>query len=199
MIEKEKTSQSGDSPKSHENNLNEEDQRPTGLVSRESLIRRLSRGAEARTRFLESHLNKSLAFQIRSLRENERWTQGQFAEKLGVKHPNNVSARLENPNYGKHTLTTLKNIAATCDVGLVVWFIPYSRFADWASATPYLDSGLTPEFYNIPAFNQDPRIVCSAEKGQLGTVADKNNLMPNPSFDGLLNPPPKKGAASAAA
>src|SRR5947209_5484226 len=105
----------------------EEQPRPTGLISRQNLIRRLSRGSEARVRFVESHLNKSIAFQIRALRDREKWTQAEFATKLGIQHPNNVSARLENPEYGKHTLTTLKNIAATCDVGLVVWFVPFNR------------------------------------------------------------------------
>lgn len=78
-----------------------------------------------------------------------------FAEKLGIKHQNNVSARLENPNYGKHSLTTLKKIAATCDVALVVWFIPFSRLLDWVTGTPYCDNGLSEGFYNIPTFGDE--------------------------------------------
>src|SRR6202451_2738351 len=151
MIETEKTSQNIDSSNFQSNLSAEESQPSTSLISRESLIRRLNRGPEARSRFVESHLDKSIAYQIRSLRGN-KWTQAKFAEKLGMKHPNNVSARLENPNYGKHTLTTLKRIAAARDVGLVVWFVPFSRLIDWASATPYLDTGLSPDFYNIPTF-----------------------------------------------
>jgi transcriptional regulator with XRE-family HTH domain len=85
----------------------------------------------------------------------DKWTQAAFADKLGMKHPNNVSARLENPNYGKHTLTTLKKIAAACDVGLVVWFVPFSRLVDWVSGTPYVDRGLTPRFYNVPNFSDE--------------------------------------------
>lgn len=96
-----------------------------------------------------------LAYQIRALRERDSWTQAQFAEKVGIKHPNNVSARLENPQYGKHTLTTLKKIAAACDVGLVVWFVPFSRLVDWATGTPHLDEGLRPGFYNVPEFDKD--------------------------------------------
>ena len=131
----------------------QEGQRPTPLISRDDLVRRLQRGAQARAKFVESHLNKTLAFQIRSLRGD--WTQAEFAEKLGMKHSNNISARLENPNYGKHTLTTLKKIAAARDVGLVVWFVPFSRLIDWASGTPYRDNGLSPDFYNIPSFPED--------------------------------------------
>jgi len=98
------------------------------------------------------------------LRDREKWTQEEFANQLGIKHQNNVSARLENPNYGKHTLTTLKKIAAACDVGLVVWFIPFSRLVNWATGTSYRDTGLSPAFYNIPAFDKDPEILAIQAK-----------------------------------
>ena len=118
-------------------------------------FRRLKRSKDARAKFVESHLDKSIAFQIRSLRDHAGWTQGVFAEKLGIKHQNNVSARLENPTYGKHSLTTLKKIAATCDVALVVWFIPFGRWLDWVTGTPHLDNGLSEGFYNIPTFGDE--------------------------------------------
>jgi transcriptional regulator with XRE-family HTH domain len=145
-------------------NSHREEPQPTGLISRESLIRRLNRGREARAKFVESHLNKSVAFQIRALRDREGWTQVDFAKKLGIEHANNVSARLENPEYGKHTLRTLKNIAATCDVGLVVWFVPFSRLVDWATGTPYEDKGLSQAFYAVPPFSNDTGISTEAIK-----------------------------------
>jgi hypothetical protein len=153
MIERENASPNSDSHCFMKSSSEQEGQQPIPLISREDLVRRLQRGVQARAKFVESHLNKTLAFQIRSLRGD--WTQSEFAEKLGMKHPNNVSARLENPNYGKHTLTTLKRIAAARDVGLVVWFVPFSRLIDWANATPYLDTGLSPDFYNIPSFTEE--------------------------------------------
>lgn len=154
MTETAKTLQNTDSSNSQSNLPGGERQPFTALISRESLIRRLNRGPDARSRFVESHLDKSIAYQIRALR-GDKWTQSEFAEKLGMKHPNNVAARLENPRYGKHTLTTLKKIAAACDVGLVAWFVPFSRLADWVSGVPYLDRGLTPEFYEVPTFTQE--------------------------------------------
>lgn len=152
MINKGKRSQSTD----FENSC-EAGRESIGLISKERLIQRLKRSPKARNRFVESHLDKSIAFQIRALRDQYKWTQGQFAEKIGIKHPNNVSARLENPDYGKHTLTTLKRIAAACDVGLVVWFVPFSRLADWSIGAPYLDQGLSPAFYDIPGFEEELR------------------------------------------
>jgi transcriptional regulator with XRE-family HTH domain len=136
-------------------NLGEEQPQSTTLTSKQSLVRRLKRGKEARAGFVESHLDKGLAFQIRSLRDQQKWTQGEFAQKVGIKHQNNVSARLENPNYGKHTLSTLKKIARACDVGLVVWFVPFSRLIDWGTGTPHVDAGLSPAFYDIPSFEEE--------------------------------------------
>jgi transcriptional regulator with XRE-family HTH domain len=166
----EKTSQNTDSSNSMPSPSSEGDQPFTSLISRESLIQRLNRGVDTRSKLVESHLDKSLAYQIRSLRGD--WTQAEFAEKLGIKHANNIAARLENPRYGKHTLSTLKNIARTCDVALVVWFIPFGRFADWVTGTPYEDLGLRPSFYNVPSFAQEfalgrmpPQSARRAERG----------------------------------
>jgi transcriptional regulator with XRE-family HTH domain len=97
-------------------------------------------------------LDKSIAYQTRALRDREGWTQREFAEKLGITHPNNVSSRLENPNYGSQSLSTLKNIAEKCDVALVVWFIPFSRMLDWVTGAPFVDNGLSEGFYSIPTF-----------------------------------------------
>jgi hypothetical protein len=59
---------------------------------------------------------------------------------------------LENPNYGNQSLTSLKKIAAACDVALVVWFVPFSRMLGWVTGTPIVDNGLSEGFYSIPTF-----------------------------------------------
>ena len=133
-------------------NCSQTEHSPTDLISKEALLRRLKRGAKARAQFVQSHLDKSIAYQTRALRDRGGWTQREFAEKLGITHPNNVSSRLENPNYGSQSLSTLKKIAATCDVALVAWFIPFSRMLDWVTGTPFVDNGLSEGFYSIPAF-----------------------------------------------
>ncbi len=124
----------------------------TSLISLQTLFQIFKKGRAVRSKFVESHLDKSIAYQIRSLRDGEGMTQAEFAAKLGIKHPNNVSARLENPYYGKWSISTLKQIAAACDVVLVVWFIPFGRFLKWVTGTPYTDNGLSDDFYNIPTF-----------------------------------------------
>src|SRR3989442_3170021 len=97
-------------------NLQGEQPQSLNLNSKQSLIRRLKRGHDTRTRFVESHLNKKLAFQIRSLRGDS--SQEEMETATGIKQQ--AISRLENPYYGKATLTTLKKIAAVFDVGLLV-------------------------------------------------------------------------------
>jgi len=87
------------------------------------------------------------------MRERENWRQEDLAEKAGMNQ--NAIYRLENPFYGKFTLTTLKRIAAVFDVALVVRFVPFSQFADWVSGTPFIDSGLSPESFDVTGFGQD--------------------------------------------
>jgi transcriptional regulator with XRE-family HTH domain len=111
------------------------------LISRKSLISRVRKGKGARTQFVESHLNKGLAYQIRAIRDRLHWSQEKLANEVGM--PQNAISRLESPDYGKPTLTTLKRLAAAFDVGLVVRFVPFSELVDWVSGTPRIDVGLS--------------------------------------------------------
>src|SRR5260370_12779682 len=102
-------------------NSQEDSQQSTNLNSKKSLIRRLKKGRDTRTRFVESHLNKKLAFQIRSLRGD--MSQQKMEEITGIKQQ--ALSRLENQYYGKSTLTTLKRIAAAHHVGRLLEFVPF--------------------------------------------------------------------------
>jgi transcriptional regulator with XRE-family HTH domain len=94
-----------------------------------------------------------LAFQIRSLRGD--LSQGEVAEKLGVKQQ--AISRLESPNYGKASVTTLKKIANTFDVGLLIEFVPFSELINRVSGTPYVERGFRPETMNIPSFEEEEK------------------------------------------
>jgi hypothetical protein len=67
---------------------------------------------------------------------------------------NNLS-RLENPDYGKHTVSSLKRIADALDVALVVRFVPFSQYVDWVSSTPHLDEGISPVAMAVPSFEDE--------------------------------------------
>jgi transcriptional regulator with XRE-family HTH domain len=131
----------------------EDSQQSTNLNSKKSLIRRLRKSRDARTKFVESHLNKKLAFQIRSLRGDS--SQEKVEEMTGIKQQ--AISRLENPYYGKATLTTLKRIAAAYDVGLLVEFVPFSELVNRVSGTPYTEYGFRPETMNVPSFEEEEK------------------------------------------
>src|SRR5579859_3493517 len=149
------TSMVKESPSIASKKLNSDKQQSTILNSKRSLIQRLTKGPEARAKFVESHISKGLAFQTRSLREREGWSQQELADKIGSNQ--NAIYRAENPNYGKQTITTLKKIAAAFDVALVVRFVPFSELVDWVSGTPRTIKGLSTEALNVENFAGEER------------------------------------------
>jgi transcriptional regulator with XRE-family HTH domain len=150
-------------------NFSEDSQMSTNLNSKKSLIRRLRKGRHVRTRFVESHLDKKLAFQIRSLRGD--LSQEEMEKRTGIKQQ--AISRLENPYYGKATLTTLKKIAAANDVGLLVEFVPYSELINRVSGTPYVERGYRPETMNVPSFEEEEKErVFDAQTGLSATILD---------------------------
>ena len=84
---------------------------------------------EFRQQLTDEHINVGIAFQIRSLRNRQNLTQTNLAELLNVKQP--LVSAWENPNYGKYSLHTLKELAKAFDVGLLVRFIPFGSLMDW--------------------------------------------------------------------
>src|SRR5688572_2159263 len=143
------------------------------LISRISLIARLRRGGAVRQRFVESHLTKTVAHQIRSMREMSKLTQEELADKIGTTQ--NGVYRLESPDYGRFTLTTLKRVAAAFDVALVVRFVPFSELVDWVSGTPRVERGLRTSSFEVASFDADlgesaPKEKRPADVDSLGDV-----------------------------
>jgi len=137
------------------------------LNSRKTLISRLQRGRRVRQLFVESHIAKTIAYQIRATREKLGLTQQQLANEIGTNQ--NAIYRLESPNYGKATLTTLKRVAAALDVALVVRFVPFSELVDWVSGTPRIERGLRNEALEVLDFASE---VDSGRFGDRSLTAD---------------------------
>ena len=78
---------------------------------------------EFRKQLIDEHINVGIAFQIRSLRNRQNLTQAKLAEKLGGKKKQPMVAEWENPNYGKYTLGTLKELQRYLTLGC--WFGSY--------------------------------------------------------------------------
>jgi transcriptional regulator with XRE-family HTH domain len=154
----------------------------------------LKRGAAARARFVELYLNKFLAFQIRAMRDREQWNQQDLADRIGT-NQNGVS-RLENPFYGKATLTTLKRVATAFDVALIVRFVPFSQLADWVSGIHHTDMGLTETSFAVPSFAlENPDVTKN-----LGNVpSEEREVAQSEDRPGPMNYKKREGALSAVA
>lgn len=124
-------------------------------VSKKGLLERIRRGRKARAILVDSNLAEGIAFQIRATRDAQELTQGELAQAAGMSQ-NNLS-RLEDPGYGKHTISSLKRIAEALDVALVVRFVPFSQYIDWLSGTPRLDEGLRPEAMAVSSFESEEK------------------------------------------
>ena len=120
-----------------------------------SLIARLRKGKQKRSQFVDSHLAKGIAYQIRATRDRLDWSQERLAKETGM--PQNAISRLESPEYGKPTLTTLKRIAAAFDVALVVRFVPFTELIDWVSGTPRTNPGLSSTSLGALSFDAEDR------------------------------------------
>ena len=123
------------------------------LISKIGMIKRIRRGKDARARLVASHLAEGIAFQISATRDSRGLSQSDLAEAAGMSQ-NNLS-RLESPDYGKHTVTSLRRIADALDVALIVKFVPFSQYIDWLSGTAHLDRGLDSESLAPPSFSME--------------------------------------------
>lgn len=115
---------------------------------REILVDALS-DKEYREEFVDQRISVGIASQIREMRSMRGWTQIKLAEESGTRQQ--VISQIENPDYGKLTISTLKRLAAAFDVALVVKFSSFSELVD-----DYL--GQTPENLAIPEFGKDQKL-----------------------------------------
>jgi transcriptional regulator with XRE-family HTH domain len=110
----------------------------------EGLARNLG-DPEFRQGYLEDQVRTNIAFQIHALRNQRGWTQQELAEEADK--PASGISRLEDPDYGKVSLTTLLEIAEALDVALLVQFVEWD---DWlermADVSP---AGLQKRSFNL--------------------------------------------------
>ncbi len=102
---------------------------------------------EYRDAFVEGHIRTGAAYQIRALRNARHWSQEELGERGDMSQSG--IARLENPDYGKFSLTTLLKFASAFDVALLVQFVSFSELLDRTR-------DLSPEGLNAPSYADDP-------------------------------------------
>jgi transcriptional regulator with XRE-family HTH domain len=97
-----------------------------GTTISDKTISRLT-DKEYRDAFVESRVRNFIAYQIKALREQRELSQSEFGDLLGGK-PQSTISRLEDPDYGRMTISTLLEIAAACDAALIVRIADYPDF-----------------------------------------------------------------------
>jgi len=116
------------------------------LQSREELVAKLY-NKKYREAFISSRISNTLALQIRAMRQERGWSQAHLAKLLGTSQ--NAVYRLESPQYGKYSITTLRRLASIFDVGLAVWLVPFSKLVDRVTH-------LSTDDILVPSFDADP-------------------------------------------
>lgn len=99
-----------------------------------------------RRAFRSATVRNFISLQIRALRKALFETQSKLAEACDTSA--NVIARLENPNYGKMSVSTLLDLADAYDVGLQIRFVPFEEMAEQIE-------NLSDEALLVPTFREE--------------------------------------------
>jgi len=104
---------------------------------------------EYRDLFTIEGVDTGIPFQIRAMRQVRGWSQEELAARMGLTQEG--ISRLENPDYGRFSLKTLKRLASAFDVGLAVRFVPFSHLVDWAV-------NFSPDDLAVPDYEHDAQL-----------------------------------------
>lgn len=116
------------------------------MTRREQLVASL-KDEEYRHALVDQHVASVLPFQLRAMREERGWTQQELGDRCGKKQE--WISKLENPNYARFTLQTLKTLARAFDVALQVRFVGFGGLIDWFS-------NRRPGDLRVPSYSEDP-------------------------------------------
>jgi transcriptional regulator with XRE-family HTH domain len=124
--------------------------------------------------FVAAFVRQGVTMQIQLLRRREQWSQKKLGEITEKKQ--NAIARLEDPSYGKFTITTLLELAKAFDVALSVKFVSFSELERQSQ-------NLSPDALCAARFNDElPSAVqpLPTASKMLNTAASRNPLSIQP-------------------
>ncbi len=115
---------------------------------------------EYRDALVAEVIRTGLPIQIRSLRDAQVMTQAELGKKAGMAQER--ICKLEDPDYGTFTITTLLRLASAFDVGLIVRFAPFSEIMNWQlQLSPHALASL--EFAKEAVFHTSEEFVTQME------------------------------------
>jgi transcriptional regulator with XRE-family HTH domain len=127
---------------------------------RRQIVNKLS-DKEYRDIFVSEQINTGLAFQIKAMREARGWTQAELGDKAGGMAQSRISI-MEDANYSRFSLNTLKRLASAFDVALIVRFEPFSKlvehFVTLDSSALSISSFNEDQFYEETSFSENLEI-----------------------------------------
>ncbi|URL59636.1 helix-turn-helix transcriptional regulator [Luteibacter flocculans] len=85
------------------------------------------RNEEYRKSYAEAAVDQGISWQIRINREMRGMTQRDLADRLSTRQ--SAISRMEDPEYGSHSLARLKEVAHAFRCALLVKLVPYSALA----------------------------------------------------------------------
>ena len=129
------------------------------LHSKQSLYKKLQ-DPRYREAFVSSRIAQTVASQIKVMRQEKEMSQKDLARELGTSQ--NAIYRLENPRYGRPSISTLRKVASFFGVGLVVRFAAFSELVDWTL-------NISRRSINVPSFEKDLGFV---DRKPIAGVAD---------------------------
>ena len=141
-----------------------------------------------RKQLIDEHINVGIAFQINGIRQRQKLTQKDLANLLGDKKKQPLISSWENPNYGRYTLNTLKDLAKAFDVGLLVRFVPFSKMIEWTvglTSKSIAPASFTEEQSGIEFFTQMSKMLNKPVEYRY--VADANEITESQEDNNLLS------------
>jgi transcriptional regulator with XRE-family HTH domain len=141
---------------------------------------------EYRDAFVEEFVRTGMAFQIKALRRREPWSQKELGAKIDTTQ--NVISRLESPDYGNLTISTLLRLASAFDVALLVRFVSFSDL--WRATQKLSPSDLRVDRYcdevDRGGFASFQRVAATEEAAHIRRLTSTETRFIN----GRIDPPP---------
>ncbi len=108
---------------------------------------------EYRDNFVQEYIYSRIPLKIRAMRDERHISQHQLGEIAGIAQP--WVSKLEDPNYGRLTLSTLLKIASAFDVALHVDFVPFSEILNRSSS-------LAEDSFAVSSYAKDKELIPTA-------------------------------------